>query len=117
MAALAVWAVQLLSSWKTGRPGSKRMPTIISAVPPLITPALRLSAAFLVIRCGSKACRSFTSIRSGVDRVTQDRGQRLRKCSRAHRGYKVRLRSPLARVAPDRMLHVLVALLGRLRFR
>jgi hypothetical protein len=50
-----------------GRRGSKRMPTIVFAARPLITPALPSSAAFLVIRCGSKACRSFTSIQPSVE--------------------------------------------------
>src|SRR5436190_3583630 len=107
MGALAVWAVQQSFNWKTARRGSKRIPTIVFAARPLITPALPSSAAFLVIRCGLKACRSFTSIRSSANRFIQGRGQRP--------GVQLKLRSRPVQVEPDRMLHALIAQLDRPR--
>ena len=46
---------------------------------PVDHPALPSSAAFLVIRCGLKACRSFTSIRSHVETIY--RGEAIGKDS------------------------------------
>src|SRR2546421_1591163 len=100
MVPLAVWAVEQSSSWKTEPPGSKRMPTIISAARLLITPAQPSSTASLVTKCGLKAYRSFTSIRSGVDDL-EGRGR--------DSGRNFRLRSPAVQVEPDRMLHALIA--------